>query len=72
MEDFIFEKDKRRITKNDILYSGLYSLLIAIIIVFGYILLFSIELASCSMTRLTISFFIVLIASWVILLVRKC
>ena len=72
MENFIFEKDKGGITKLDIVYSGLYALLITIIIVFGYVLIFSVELAVCNMIRLVISFFIVLIASWVILLVRKC
>ena len=72
MENFIFEKNKGSITKQDILYSGLYAFLIAILIVFGYVLLFSVELAVCSMTRLVVSFFIILIVSWVILLVRKC
>lgn len=72
MENFIFEKNKGGITKKDILYSGLYAFLIAILIVFGYVLLFSVELAFCSMTRLVVSFFIILIVSWVILLVRKC
>lgn len=72
MENFIFEKNKGGITKQDILYSGLYAFLIAILIVFGYVLLFSVELAVCSMTRLVVSFFIILIVSWVILLVRKC
>lgn len=72
MENFIFEKNKGGITKQDILYSGLYAFLIAILIVFGYVLLFSVELAFCCMTRLVVSFFIILIVSWVILLVRKC
>lgn len=72
MENFIFEKNKGGITKQDILYSGLYAFLIAILIVFGYVLLFSVELAFCSMTRLVVSFFVILIVSWVILLVRKC
>ena len=72
MENFIFEKNKGGITKQDILYSGLYAFLIAILIVFGYVLIFSVELAFCSMTRLVVSFFIILIVSWVILLVRKC
>ena len=49
MENFIFEKNKGTITKLDLLYSGLYALLIAIMIVFGYVLLFSIELAHCNM-----------------------
>ena len=43
MENFIFEKNKGAINKIDILYSGLYALLIAIMIVFGYVFLFSIE-----------------------------
>ena len=71
MENFIFEKTKGAITKLDLLYSGLYALLIAIMIVFGYVLLFSVELAHCNMVRLVVSFFIILIVSWVVLLIRK-
>lgn len=71
MENFIFEKNKGTITKLDLLYSGLYALLIAIMIVFGYVLLFSVELAHCNMVRLVVSFFIILIVSWVVLLIRK-
>ena len=69
MENFIFEKNKGAITKLDLLYSGLYALLIAIMIVFGYVLLFSVELAHCNMVRLVVSFFIILIVSWVVLLI---
>ena len=75
MEDFIFMKDnndRSGITKRDILYSGLYAILISIIIVFGYVLIFSVDLAYCNLTRLAISYFIVLIATWVILLIRRC
>ena len=72
MENFIFEKNKGSIGKLDILYSGLYAVLISIMVVFGYVLLFSVELAHCNMVRLVASFFIILIASWVILLIRKC
>lgn len=71
MENFIFEKNKGAIAKLDLLYSGLYALLIAIMIVFGYVLLFSVELAHCNMVRLVVSFFIILIVSWVVLLIRK-
>ncbi len=71
MENFIFEKNKGGIDKMDILYSGLYAVLIAIMIVFGYVLLFSVDLAHCNMVRLVASFFIVMIASWVVLLIRK-
>lgn len=71
MENFIFEKNKGEITKLDLLYSGLYALLIAIMIVFGYVFFFSVELAHCNMVRLVVSFFIILIVSWVVLLIRK-
>lgn len=71
MENFIFEKNKGGIDKMDILYSGLYAVLIAIMIVFGYVFIFSVELAHCNMVRLVASFFIVMIASWVVLLIRK-
>ena len=71
MENFIFEKNKGGIDKVDILYSGLYAVLIAIMIVFGYVFLFAVELAHCNMVRLVTAFFIVLITSWVVLLIRK-
>ncbi len=72
MDNFIFDRDTKGIDKRDILYSGLYAVLISIVVVFGYVLLFSVEIEYCNLTRLTISYFIVLIASWVILLIRKC
>ena len=72
MENFIFEKNKGSVRKQDIFYSGLYGILIAIMIVFGYVLLFSVDLAHCNMVRLVVSFFIILIVSWVVLLIRKC
>ena len=71
MENFIFEKNKGSVRKQDIFYSGLYGILIAIMIVFGYVLLFSVDLAHCNMVRLVVSFFIILIVSWVVLLIRK-
>ncbi|MCR4610785.1 MAG: hypothetical protein K5644_02690 [Lachnospiraceae bacterium] len=72
MEDFIFDNNKNGITKRDILYSGLYAVLISFIIVFGCVLVLGIDVAYCNHTRLAISYFIVLITSWAILLIRRC
>ena len=72
MENFIFEKGNGIITKKDILYSGLYAVLIAVIVVFGFMLVFSVDVAHCNLVRLVVSFFIVMITTMIILLIRKC
>ena len=72
MENFIFDKEHKGIGKKDILYAGAYAVLISIVLVFGYVLLFGVDVANCNLIRLCVSYFVILIASWIILLIRKC
>lgn len=73
MDKIIYSNNKNKhLGKKEILYFGLVSVLIAVLIVFGTVFILGVDLLSCNMTIFVLAFFGVLFASWIILLLRNC